>query len=82
MNRVVPDDQVLEASLAFARKLAQAPPLAFAITKRALHMESTMDLDSAIEYESQVQALCMATADFREGYQAFKEKRPTQFAGR
>ena len=82
VNRVVPDDQVLEASLAFARKLAQAPPLAFAITKRALHMESTMDLDSAIEYESQVQALCMATADFREGYQAFKEKRPTQFAGR
>lgn len=82
VNRVVPNDQVVEASLTFAKKLAQAPPLAFAITKRALHMESTMDLDTAMEYEAQVQALCMMTGDFREGYNAFREKRPSQFVGR
>ncbi|MBI4308267.1 MAG: enoyl-CoA hydratase family protein [Chloroflexi bacterium] len=81
VNRVVPDDQVRETSVAFAKKLAQAPPLAFAITKQALHMEATMGLDAAIEYEAQIQALCMTTADFHEGYNAFKEKRATRFTG-
>jgi len=39
-------------------------------------------LPSAIEAEAQAQALCMLTADFEEGYRAFKEKRNPVFHGR
>ena len=34
-----------------------------------------MDLVSALELEAQSQATCMEHPDFREAYQAFREKR-------
>jgi enoyl-CoA hydratase/carnithine racemase len=40
-----------------------------------------MDLETALEAEAQAQALCMGHDDFREGYAAFKEKRPLRFKG-
>ena len=51
------------------------------MTKRLLHQEWAMDLDSAIEAEAEAQAICMQTNDFRRAYEAFVAKQPPQFDG-
>jgi enoyl-CoA hydratase/carnithine racemase len=38
-----------------------------------------MDLVHALEVEAMEQARCMQSADFKEGYRAFIEKRPPRF---
>jgi enoyl-CoA hydratase/carnithine racemase len=81
-NRVVPQERVLEEALAIARRLAQGPALAHAMTKRMLVNEAGMDLDSAIEQEAQAQALLLRARDHREFYDAWREKREPRFEGR
>jgi enoyl-CoA hydratase/carnithine racemase len=50
------------------------------MTKRLLYREATMDLRSALELEAEAQATCMQHPDFREAYEAFREKRKPRFA--
>ena len=42
-------------------------------------MGAAMDLVSAIEYEARVQAECMRHPNFREAYEAFRDKREPRF---
>lgn len=81
-NRVVPSERVLDEATALARRLADGPTLAHAITKRLLLHESHMDLDSAIEQEAQAQALLLRAHDHAEFFRAWQEKRPPRFEGR
>ncbi len=81
VNRVVPDGKALEESLAFARRLAQGPAFAHAMTKQMIEDEHDMSLDEAIESEAQAQAICMMHPDFKEAYEAGVAKRPPRFAG-
>ncbi len=39
-----------------------------------------MDLASALEAEAQIQASLMLHPDFREAYEAFRDKRPARFS--
>ena len=64
-----------------AASLANGPTLAHAMTKRCLHQEWSMDIDTAIEVEAQAQALCAQTRDFARAYEAFVAKRAPQFEG-
>jgi enoyl-CoA hydratase len=41
-----------------------------------------MPLDTAIQYERDLQTICFATEDAHEGRAAFKAKRPGVFKGR
>ena len=52
-----------------------------AVTKQCLHEEWSMDIDTAIDYEAQMQARCMHGNDFERAYHAFVEKRPPVFEG-
>ncbi len=78
-HRVVPQERVLEEARAWAERLAQGPSFALGITKELLTREAAMDLASALEAESQAQALCMQQPDFREFYESFKAKRAPRF---
>jgi enoyl-CoA hydratase/carnithine racemase len=78
-NRVVDDGAALDEATAFARKLAGGPALALEITKDALNRESSMDLSSALESEAQIQAALMLNADFREAFEAFRDRRAPRF---
>ena len=82
LNRVVPHDQLLPAAYEWARRLAQGPTLALAMTKRMVNNEWNMDLLSAIEAEAQAQALLLMGEDHRRFYQAFLEKAQPSFVGR
>ncbi|HEV7179630.1 MAG TPA: enoyl-CoA hydratase family protein [Candidatus Baltobacteraceae bacterium] len=64
-----------------ARTIAHGPAVAHAMTKKMLHDEWSMPLDSAIDAEARAQADCMTTQDFRRAYEAFIEKRDPRFEG-
>jgi enoyl-CoA hydratase/carnithine racemase len=78
-------NQVVEPGLlgatvrARAEALARGPSFALEITKDALNREAHMDLGSALESEAQIQASLMMHPDFREAYEAFRDKRPAKF---
>jgi len=51
------------------------------MTKEMLNREMHVDLDTALEWEAQAQALCMQHPDFREAYEAFNAKRTPRYKG-
>jgi enoyl-CoA hydratase/carnithine racemase len=79
-NRVVPDDALPLEARAFAEKLAAGPSFGLALTKESLDREWAMDLETALAWETQVQAGCMLDPNFRESYEAFRAKRPPKFS--
>ncbi|HEY2512927.1 MAG TPA: enoyl-CoA hydratase family protein [Polyangiaceae bacterium] len=81
VNKVVPQADCLSAATALAERLASGPAFAHSMTKQMLESEYAMSLDQAIEAEAQAQAICMQHPDFRTAYEAWKAKRPIEFAG-
>lgn len=81
VNDVVPAAQLPEIALAWARRLAKGPTVAFGLTKRAMIRASSLTLAEALDYEAMLQEVAGQTADNREGVTAFLEKRPPQFRG-
>ena len=80
-NRVCEPDKVLADAMDVARSLADGPSSSHAVTKQCLHEEWSMDVDTAIDYEAQMQARCMHGNDFARAYHAFIEKRTPVFEG-
>jgi enoyl-CoA hydratase/carnithine racemase len=82
VNAVVPPEELMTTTLAWAERLAQGPSLALAMTKRRLLNEQHMDLVSALESEAEAQALLMMAEDHRAFYEAFRDKSTPRFRGR
>ncbi len=80
-NALKPEGEVLAHAQAMAQRLAEGPTFAHGMTKRMLHQEWSMDVDSAIEAEAQAQAICMATQDFVRAFEAFAARRAPVFEG-
>jgi enoyl-CoA hydratase/carnithine racemase len=76
-HRVV-EDAAAEGR-ALAEKLATGPSFALEVTKDALNREAGMHMLAAFEHEGEIQATCMQNPNFREAFEAFKEKRPPRF---
>jgi enoyl-CoA hydratase/carnithine racemase len=81
INRLVPAEQLMATARDLAQRLAAGPPIALALTKRALNRSLGMDIAEHLDYEAYVQSKCMLTADHREGVEAFLHKRTPQFRG-
>jgi enoyl-CoA hydratase/carnithine racemase len=80
-NRLCAPDAVLAEAQTMAKSLADGPTFAHAMTKRCLHQEWSMDIDTAIEAEAEAQAICMQTQDFARAYHAFANKQKPVFEG-
>ena len=80
-NRLCEPDAVLAEAQAMARRLAEGPTQAHAMTKRMLHREWDMGIDAAIDAEAEAQAQCMTTQDFTRAYKAFSAKQKPVFEG-
>ncbi len=79
VNRLVPDHELFDTALAWARKFAQQAPLALEAIKRASHQG---DLDDGIAAEKEAFASVFASEDAREGIGAFLQKRNPEFKGK
>ena len=80
-NAVVGPEALLTQSQELAKRLAEGPTFAHAMTKRMLHDEWEMPLDAAIDAEAKAQAICMETKDFRRAYEAFIKGEHPVFSG-
>jgi enoyl-CoA hydratase/3-hydroxyacyl-CoA dehydrogenase len=79
VNAVVPDHELLDTALGWARKLAQQAPLAIEQIKR---VSDKGDLDQGIEAEKSGFATVFGSEDAREGISAFLQKRTPKFKGK
>jgi enoyl-CoA hydratase/carnithine racemase len=82
VSRVYEPAALLPAARELAATIAARPPVAAESAKANLLAARSMGLEPAIQYERELQAICMATADAAEGRRAFAEKRPARFIGR
>ena len=78
VSRVVPDHELFDTALQWARKFARQAPLSLQQIKRVSHAG---DLDQGIEAEKAGFATVFASADAKEGIGAFLEKRTPKFKG-
>jgi enoyl-CoA hydratase / 3-hydroxyacyl-CoA dehydrogenase len=79
VHRVVPDHELLDTALAWARKLASQAPVAVEQIKK---VSAAGDLDRGLEAEKEGFITAFSSEDAREGISAFLEKRPARFRGR
>jgi enoyl-CoA hydratase/carnithine racemase len=78
-NEVVAPDRLMARASELAQKLNKGPAFGIAITKELLNRALSFDLETALEAEAQAQAICMQHPDFKESYNAWKEKREPKF---
>ncbi|MBJ7439522.1 MAG: enoyl-CoA hydratase/isomerase family protein [Sphingopyxis sp.] len=76
-DRVVADDAVADTAVTRASNLANVAPTAFALAKA--RQRGGADAALELEREAREQAACLVSAEFAEGYAAFREKREPRF---
>lgn len=83
-SRLLPAADVLEQTRAAARMAASGPTQAFLASKRIVQRlrSERIGLWQNVTAENEAQVALQATADYKEGFIAFQQKRPPGFIGR
>ncbi|KKB35205.1 enoyl-CoA hydratase/isomerase family protein [Bacillus thermotolerans] len=81
VNKVVPQDELLDLAKAWGRTLAEKPVMAVRMMKKAVNTGAQVDLNSALDVEMACFGNAFATQDRMEGMQSFIEKRKPNFSG-
>jgi enoyl-CoA hydratase/carnithine racemase len=79
LDHVVPDGQVLDASMELANKIISRGPLGVAAAKKVLNRTRDLSLTDGLELESDFWSNLTATEDMKEGATAFIEKRKPNY---
>lgn len=82
VNAVVAPEELMAKTYELATKIANGPPVAIRLAKRAIYHNQDCDLRKGLEYETYAQNTCRDTEDSKEGVRAFVEKRAPNFQGR
>jgi enoyl-CoA hydratase len=79
VSEIAKPESLMDRARAIAATIASRAPIAAETAKLNLRAAHAMSLDKAMEYERDLQAICFATEDAREGRAAFRAKRAPVF---
>jgi 2-(1,2-epoxy-1,2-dihydrophenyl)acetyl-CoA isomerase len=82
VNRVVSSETLLSETFEIAEKMSKKSTVSIGVTKKIMNQHLNRELKILLELEAQGQDICFQTEDFKEGVQAFFEKREPNFTGK
>lgn len=82
VHALYPKEELFEAGMELAKRLAGQPPIAVASILRCVREGGDTTLKKGLQIESEEVFRCIPTNDAQEGFQAFFEKRKPNFHGK
>ena len=82
VNKVVPADELDAAVKEYTDYYATAPTKAIGLMKKMLNRAGNSSLDEMLDYEAYCQEIAGSSYDYKEGVNAFLEKRKAEFQGK
>lgn len=82
VNHVYPADQLMDEAKKLANKIMANAPKAISYSKTAIDRGMQVDIETGATIESDLFGLCFATADQKNGMQAFMNKEKPVFTGK
>jgi 2-(1,2-epoxy-1,2-dihydrophenyl)acetyl-CoA isomerase len=80
--KALPEDKLMEEALGVATKLSEMPTKAIGLTKRAFNRSYQNTIEEQLALEEELQVECGNSYDYKEGVNAFLEKRKPVFTGK
>ncbi len=80
VTRVVPDQKLLATATETTQKLAEKPPGALRACKRLMKQSTREQLERAVKLENEEFSVHVRSAEAKEAFAAFLEKRPPNFS--
>ena len=81
IERLVPDEELMETAMQLANTLAKGPTIQYALTKQAVLKSLIREPWDSAALESWGQDKARQTTDFKEGIKAFQQRRNPEFKG-
>ena len=82
VNRVVPHEELMTATMELANKISKKPPIAVKLTMEGIRRGLSLPLEKFMRYHALAFTFCSETEDHIEGSKAFVEKREPVFKGK
>jgi enoyl-CoA hydratase/carnithine racemase len=82
VSKVVPHEQLMEATLELATRLAEGPVYTMGMVKYLILQSGSQGFEESLRQARAANAIARTTFDHKEGVQAFIEKRTPRFEGR
>ena len=79
VNEVVPQEELMDRAMEMAKKISSASKSAIKYSKAAINRGFETDIETGLDMEMDLFALCFATFDQKEGMEAFLQKRKPKF---
>ena len=79
VNKVLPADSLIDEAKATARNILKQSHVACQKAKQAINAGEALSMETALELERNICAVCFSSPDRAEGMQAFVDKRKPEW---